>query len=400
MKDLYTFDDSLESALQTYSAVSLAYSAFFSDLKLPVLVAEASSGDMGGSQSHEYHLESSAGDDTVVACSACGYTANNEVAASLKISPEQKLNEENIEQIEVWRGISQDRTTLVNAWYPKGKDGLSRGLNMRAVKQVVPELDPSVGNATRLWEQAVSKIETGKRNSIKLLNVVDSSIASQFEQEKKSLPLLPEGVSPEIVEQRTIVEDGIDLLEILDGDRCPRCTDGHIVNHRALELGHTFVLGTRYTLPLNVCFTPPDDPKKRVPISMGCYGIGISRIMGAIAEHKHDAQGLQWPAAVAPYEVAIIPTAPNLEAAGTIYDKLTIETGSLKPLDAVIDDRPAQFGWKMCDADFTGYPILVVVGKTWIAEGTCEVQCRALGIKQNVTADALLRFIKDLLTKL
>src|SRR6478609_6306466 len=153
MKDLYTFDLTTLEAVETYRQVSAAYRAFFDELKLPYLVAEASSGDMGGDLSHEYHLPSSVGEDTVINCDSCGYTANDEVATLRPPSTAYDGSESPpASHFRVWRGISKDRKALINAWYPRSSGASAEsGLNLHAIKSAVPELDATIEDPLPLW---------------------------------------------------------------------------------------------------------------------------------------------------------------------------------------------------------------------------------------------------------
>jgi prolyl-tRNA synthetase len=133
---------------------------------------------------------------------------------------------------------------------------------------------------------------------------------------------------------------------------------------------------------------------------MGCHGVGVSRIFGAVAEILADERGLNWPRAIAPFEVAIIPASDLAEEPLRIYDTLAINNGTRSTFDVVLDDRKRSFGWKMKDADMVGYPVLVILGRSFKENGTCEVQCRRLSVKENVKVDALPEFISGLLDQL
>ncbi|KAH6610930.1 hypothetical protein Trco_000950 [Trichoderma cornu-damae] len=402
MKDLYTFDLTVESAVETYGDVAAAYTAFFSDLKMPILVAEASSGDMGGEHSHEYHLSHAIGEDTVAACNGCGYTANDEVATARSsrhlddaISPSH---------FGIWRGITKDRKTLVNVWYPRVANlPAEDSWNIHAVKSVVSDLDSSVSDAVSFWSEAMQQAE-GHGDELRLLNVIDSRLAAAFEGFRDELPLFPANLTHSNVPQSSVTQTpaGVDLnlLRIMDGDGCPRCDTGKLEIHRALELGHTFLLGTRYSEPLEASVALPQNPGTRVPVQMGCFGIGVSRILGAVAEHMADDKGLNWPRAIAPFEVVIIPTSGVNQQTLDFYDRLTKHESSATGLDAVLDDRKEAFGWKMQDADMTGYPVVIVLGKAWRENGTCEVQCRRLSLKENVMAEDVAQYLTALLERL
>ncbi|KAF4969123.1 hypothetical protein FSARC_3590 [Fusarium sarcochroum] len=412
MKDLYTFDLTTSEAVETYRQVSGAYRAFFSELKLPYLVAEASSGDMGGDLSHEYHLPSAVGEDTVVNCDSCGYTANDEVASARSPSTTSD-GTTNIpaSQFRVWRGISKDRDLLINAWYPQSsKASAESGPSLHAVKSAVSELDTSIENPLPLWSEA---LKNGKAH---IINVVDARLALAFESVRDQLPLLPGNLESHEVEHSTVggadSAQGLNLVRISDDDGCPRCEKGTLKIHRALECGHTFQLGTRYSEPLDASVTLPKSglpeaatkedlaPGSRIPVQMGCHGVGVSRIFGAVAEILADERGLNWPRAIAPFEVAVIPASGLAESAMDVYDKLVMNNGSQSGFDVVLDDRKRSFGWKMNDADMIGYPVLVVLGRAFKENGTCEVQCRRLSIKENVAVDTLPEFISGLLNKL
>ncbi|OAQ98926.1 hypothetical protein LLEC1_01092 [Akanthomyces lecanii] len=391
MKDLYTFDVSAETAIETYEQVQAAYKAIFDEMKIPILVAEASSGDMGGNHSHEYHLADATGEDTVAHCTSCGYTANDEVAKSR--SKSHVVFDTNApSSYGLWRGITKDRNTLINAWYPQSNGGC---LNLHAVKDLVPELDTSVHDPLPLWDIAVDSPDTA------LVNIVDGRLATSFGKMHPKLSLLPEElrddfVGPQFSTSTAASGEALNLLALAEGDGCPRCESGTLKVHRALELGHTFYLGTRYSKPLDALVSLPDKPSQPVPIQMGCFGIGVSRIFGAVAESGAEIKGLNWPRAISPYEVAVIPSsAANCETLA-FFDSLT-RSGTL---DAVLDDRKKAFGWKMTDADMTGYPVVVILGKAWRECGVCEVQCRSLELKQEVAAEELPQFLEKLLQKL
>ena len=377
---------------------------FFQDLKLPVLVAEASSGDMGGEYSHEYLLPNAIGEDTVAACDNCGYTANDEVAQARPLSAsavEDAKQDIDVSQFALWRGISQDGMTLVNAWYPKaGKTTQAAGLNTHAVKKVVPELDTSIENPLRYWEHSLSREATTSGEGPRLLNVVDARLWSAFATLREQLPLLPSGLDTASIPESSIstlqAGESLNLLQLADGDGCPKCDKGSLKINRALELAHTFYLGTRYSVPLEANVSLPENPAKPVPIEMGCYGIGVSRILGAIAEHMSDKDGLMWPRAIAPFDVVVIPTSGVADETFGVYDSLA----SQGPCDVVLDDRKVSFGWKMRDADATGYPVTVVLGKAWREKGMCEVQCRKLSLKKEVLAEELPVYVQSILAQL
>ena len=194
---------------------------------------------------------------------------------------------------------------------------------------------------------------------------------------------------------QTPVKDGrpILLTKARKGDRCPSCKDGKLKLQQAVEIGHTFYLGTRYSAPLEAHVLGADN--KQVPIQMGCHGIGVSRLIGAVASLLADGKGLNWPLAISPFDLVIVPagkTEPSHIQA--MYDQLTKDPGSEGTLDVAIDNRDRPVGWKLNDADLIGYPFIVVLGKAWKDRQVVELQCRRLGLKMEVGGGELVESIR------
>ncbi|OHF04343.1 prolyl-tRNA synthetase [Colletotrichum orchidophilum] len=433
MKDLYTFDVSAESALETYQKVQLAYTGVFKALKLPVMVAKASSGDMGGDLSHEYHLPTSIGEDTVVTCNNCNYAANAEIAESRAATVDIRGSGGLAEAVSpasvstrVWRGISKDRKTLVNAWYPgRSQNGSDRDTDIRipAIKSIVTDLDASTEDAVSLWQTTITSTFSGGDAAAtrpRIINIIDSTLSNSVEEilrdESNAWPISGLGIPKDTVHSTIITKtqggQPINLLAAHAGDKCPCCDSGALQVQKALELGHTFYLGTRYSEPLEAMVSiptraissrhevQPAPTERKTPMQMGCHGIGVSRLIGAVAEHLKDTKGLQWPRVIAPYEVVVIST-PNLaKDAIIVYDEIAASSRAPGGIDLVLDDRAVSFAWKLNDADLVGYPVLVILGKVWKERGDCEVQCRRLGIKEMVPLRELHQRVADLLEQL
>ncbi|PSR91955.1 hypothetical protein BD289DRAFT_429994 [Coniella lustricola] len=449
MKDLYTFDFTAARALQTYESVREAYSKIFVDeMKLPILVAEASSGDIGGDLSHEYHIPTPLGEDNVMSCSSCGYVANEEVATSRTVEPTRDVGPD---EVSVWRGISKDRKTFVNVWYVGDEGGepssSSSIVNVHTLKQFVPELDASLEHAASHWALALeSSVET-----MRLVNLFDSRVPGKTRHDIHNSKRF---VPPELKKymgrisyaKHSRASSNVNLLRIHDGDGCPRCPSGTLTVQKAIELGHTFHLGTRYSELMNASINVPkkllveeaaeiketangeaqhpvDDPVSASPTGtaavvapapegstsvhvyyqMGCHGIGVSRIIGAVANHLVDKRGLNWPRVIAPYEAIVVYVTKQTdpEEANMVHDLLQKEEQEHAPVDTILDDRPDfSIGWKLNDADLVGYPVVVVLGREWRTSKKAEVQCRRLDFKQNVPLDELKSCVSGLLSKL
>jgi prolyl-tRNA synthetase len=163
-----------------------------------------------------------------------------------------------------------------------------------------------------------------------------------------------------------------DLRTARAGDGCPKC-DGVLRVDSAIEVGHVFKLGTKYSMALNATFL--DEKGERKPCIMGCYGIGVSRILAAVVEQHHDDKGILWPRAIAPYEVAILPLntlhAETMSVATNIYNGL-----AAAGVDVILDDRADRPGVKFNDADLVGFPLRVTIGEKSLAKGVVEIKAR------------------------
>ncbi|KAI0965650.1 class II aaRS and biotin synthetase [Xylaria arbuscula] len=437
MKDLYTFDHSLQSALKTYEEARAAYNRLFDELKLPYLVAEASSGDIGGDLSHEYHLPSSIGEDNVISCTDCDYIANEELAITRPVH-QLPIDAESIKP-QVWSGISKDRKTLVSVWYP-GTFGAA-DINTHALKSAVPDLDPSIEDALPLWQSIIKTFDSSPSVSPpQVLNIVDYRLGQDFANTLRDnpnlFPILPTPQEFPIKPYRFDVKfitssttgEPFNAIRIHDGDSCPRCTSGKLRVQKAIELGHTFHLGTKYSDALDARVqlpaawvedsqakdssqaatstkSKPDNSMVSVSMQMGCHGIGVSRIIGAVADHLSDSRGLNWPRAIAPFEVVVIPGRSMEEDALTVTRCLTqpqpqSSDTTFPPIDLALDDRADSFTWKLKDADLVGYPVIVILGRKWTSDRLCEVQCRRLGSKEFVGLDQLQEHVNGLLAQL
>lgn len=435
MKDLYTFDYNVPEALKTYKAVKHAYTQLFDELKIPYLVAAADSGNMGGSLSHEFHFISAKGEDRVVSCSNCDHVYNEELAdgKTHKFTEAEEGNtvpgfQTDDAKVEggttvsngMWMAISHDGTTLLRGWYPKysmqngSTEPVERFVNSHAVKAIADaagvDLDLSVENPKEKWaSQFQSKASSQKP---RVLDLYDSQV--RVYQRPPLSDLLEEiGCTAADIEYSKLdhfpgTSNQLSLVRVHDGDSCAQCGDGKLTSNPAVELGHTFHLGTRYSEVLQASVSvnqavldgsaesgAKSSKEQIVPMQMGCHGIGVSRLISAVANRLADPKGLNWPRAIAPYDVAVVPSKGLDSVAEKIYDSL-----SSISVDTLLDDRDKGMGWKLGDADLIGYPVIVVVGNGWKKNQTLEVQCRRLGVKEDVSMENLPTFVESLLSQL
>lgn len=431
MKDLYTFDYSAEAAMETYEAVRQAYTRLFDELKIPYLVAAADSGNMGGNLSHEFHFVSPNGEDTVISCSHCKQAFNEEIADGRSHIPrsetEDKASEPSATGVGVeqppaistglWIAVSKDRRTLVRAWFPKytardSADPAEREINSHAVKAVAAaasiDLDASVEDPLGKWSHELQhRTTTGTEDAkFKVVDLYDAQVKVYSRPPLSGIPgelkSLPNDVEFARLDRFPGTNDGLNLTRVVDGDRCPNCGEGELRTQSAVELGHTFFLGTRYSDVLDATvgveaslLGTSGGGTRLVPMQMGCYGIGVSRTIATVAGILSDDRGLNWPRAIAPYEAVVIPTKGQERDAETVYDALAAAN-----VDALLDDRDKPIGWKLGDADLVGYPVIAVVGRGWKQDQTVEVQCRRLGVREGVPVAQLAEYVRSLLERL
>lgn len=386
MKDLYTFDLDHEHALKTYNEVRVAYAAFFDELRIPYLTAEADSGNMGGSLSHEYHYVTAVGEDNIISCDSCSYVANEEKA----LSRDDPYQEKATGKPQIWVRATGGGRDLVLALLP-AQEGDVAAPNWHALKRVVPSVMQDIADPTYAWATYEGP-EVALRNIYVVADyrVDDKHIPKSTEEAMRANNFeIPAGSISNLVSVATdpTTNQPINLLSIREGDRCAKCDHGHLRVQRAVELGHTFHLGSRYSSPLNCTIgLPAEDPRydttvgHRVPLEMGCHGIGISRLIGAVAHILSDSTGLNWPRAIAPFEAVII-AAEGFEKEGRrLYNVL-----ANRRVDVVLDDRKQSTVWKLKDADLVGHPVILLVTKrSWGDHHSVEVQCRrATNYKKN-----------------
>lgn len=336
MKDAYSFDLTEEDALATYNTMVKAYASIFEQLKVPFVKAEADSGEIGGSLSHEWHYVHSSGEDTLFTCSECGNASNIERTLSYPQEEQQH------DRVSVEYYVTNDEKTLVCAYYPA-----SRELVPLFLKEEIPDIDLT----GRLSQEQILGLFRDEETLInkKIVRVMDSRLNSRL-----NFPDFPINfINRSLI---TTLTD-IPIVQAEEGELCHKCEEGHLQPLRAIEVGHTFYLGTKYSNALKCTVEVPNEGKMtRQDVLMGCYGIGVSRIMAAIGEINRDEKGLRWPAVIAPWEATVI----NLQQEDI---PLASVFGGV---DWRLDDRSkVGLGRKIKESQTIGIPLVAVIGKNW-----------------------------------
>ena len=398
MKDSYSFDVDEAGLDASFEAHRGAYERIFARLGIPAIGVEASSGNMGGSDSIEFMCPAEAGEDLVARCGDCDYAANLEKATSAlppiedepgPAAPEQLPTPgvRTIEDLATQYGKPADRQIKTLVYMLGGEPVLVllRGDHPLAEQKLIDATGATDARPAQADE--IREALGASPGSLGAVGVSDLPVIADLAlQGRRNMTTGAniDGVHLTGVDVARDIPVGrwADLREVTAGEPCPRCgTPLEII--RAIEVGHIFKLGRKYTNALGVSVLGPDGASI-TPI-MGSYGIGVERAMAVIAEVHHDDAGLAWPVTVAPAEVTVLLLSPKDEAvvtaAETIYSEL-----QAAGVDTLIDDRDERPGVKFRDAELVGIPCRVSVGSRDLADGLVEITSRSTGEKERVPA--------------
>lgn len=409
MKDSYSFDTSWDALDKSYELHDKAYRKIFDRCGLKYFVVGASSGAMGGTGSEEFMVKSAAGEDTVAYCESCGYAANVEVATSKPFIRERDSESKSIYEI---------HTPNV-----KSIDELCAFLNIDEEVCAKSRVYISNGEAVLILMQGNDEV-----NETKLEKVFGGNVRPAHPDELKEITGADAGSIGPIGFKGKIIADlrlkdrnnlysgankndyhigGIDLkrdvskIEYADlrivqsGEGCPKC-ENHLDVFPAIELGHIFKLGTKYSESMKAFFL--DENGKEKPIIMGSYGIGVERVIACFIEQNHDKKGIVWNQTLAPFQVHLISINPKNEkvtqTCENIYNELTASG-----IEVLYDDRDASPGFKFNDADLLGMPIQIVIGEKKLKENKAEVKIRKTDERFDIDTGDILSKVRELLTQ-
>ena len=401
MKDAYSFDADLGQLNTSYDAMYEAYCRIFDRCGLPYVAVEAESGPIGGDASHEFMVPCAVGEDVVIHCAQCGYAANREKAEigappaapapAADAPPYREVatpGRKTIREVAEFLKVPEARSAKLLVYMADGTPvgALVRGdheLNEAKLRRVtgaavlVPAEPADIAKVAGASIGSIGPI--GLREPMTIY--VDRSVAV--------LPDVVVGANRDdfhlsgVVPARDLTHGQVHDLRNADAaDPCPRCGAAMMVN-QGIEIGHVFKLGTKYSDALNATFL--DDKGSAIPLIMGCYGIGVNRIVAAAVEAGHDANGIVWPLSLAPYEVVLVPLQTQNSAVMEATEALE-RTFTAAGVDVLVDDREQRPGVKFKDADLIGIPLRVVIGERGLKEGTIEVKWRTEASAHNVPA--------------
>ena len=403
MKDSYTLDADEKGLDRAYNLHAKAYRNIFSRCGLKFHVVGAYSGLMGGSKSQEFMIESESGEDTLILCTKCDYASNMDVAESVA----EKASDDEIRELK--KIHTPNRRTI---------DEVSDFLNIppkRLMKSLlyISEKGPLMllirgdheVNESKLHTLLGGDFRSAEKEEIRDICGVDAGFMGPINLRKKIRIIADISLKEEHnlttganendyhftgieINRDFSIDDFVDIRNVESGDRCIVCGEKlRIVN--AIELGHIFKLGTKYSESMKAYFLDKDGTER--PIYMGSYGIGVERIVAASIEQNHRDNGIAWHPSIAPYLIHIIPI--NFQddkirgISEQIYDLLWNQK-----IDTILDDRNASPGVKFKDADLLGMPLQVIIGEKWIKSGKIEIKKRS---NDEVIYSSKTKFLED-----
>jgi prolyl-tRNA synthetase len=407
MKDLYSFDVDEAGLDISYQKMVQAYKNIYSRCGLPAIMVEADSGAIGGKASHEFMLITESGEDEIIYCPKCEYAANGEKATSVKETgpggAPQEVREvatpglTSIEDVSTFVGVKANQT-LKSVFY--SADGeiifvVIRGdyeVNETKLKNLLKCTDLHMATEAEVKHAGLVAGYASAINVQGIKVIADDSIrlGSNFVAgaNKPDTHLMnvnhPRDFKVDIIE---------DIVKARTGDKCPRCQD-KLSTQRGIEVGHVFKLGLFLSERIGANFLDKDGITK--PIVMGCYGIGLGRLLAAAVEQNHDDKGIIWPLPIAPLQVYLCPLRIEEGRVADTAEKLYADLTSAG-VDVLMDDRNESPGIKFNDADLLGIPLRIVVSPKTLQNSQVEIKWRKEKQAEVVPMEGLIASIKRLL---
>jgi prolyl-tRNA synthetase len=415
MKDAYSFHVDVEDCRREYENMFQAYKRIFSRCGLRFRPVEADTGAIGGSLSHEFQVLADSGEDAIVSCNRCEYAANvekaevkrsrpagrdlndtspklqkvstpgkksvAEVAECLKLPPEKFIKTlvyraDNKEQVAVLvRGDHEINELKLQAALGGREVALAGEAEVEAATQVAPGFLGPIGLPLRTLADLSIQ---GMRGAVTGANESNAHYV-EVDQERDFTPAA-----------------FADLRLAVAGDSCPRCEEGCLEVYRGIEVGQVFYLGKKYSESLGATYL--DSEGRERPIEMGCYGIGVSRLVAAAIEQNHDSNGIIWPFSLAPFHVLVLPINYKDKAVQQVSDRLYQELRK-GGLGVLLDDRDERPGVKFKDADLIGIPLRVTIGAKGLAKGCVELRRRVDGKTEDIALDEAAQEIQTIVTQ-
>ena len=413
MKDAYSFHADEVDTQKTYGKMAKAYTNIFRRCGLEFKQVQADSGTIGGSFSHEFAVLADSGEDEIGFCEACGYASNIELAEAQQAPitiPTKNLEElkethtpgkKTVEEVSSFLDLPCEQ--IVKTILLENENGLVAGL-VRGDHEINPIKMKNMIGCEWLLPAAEKTITEKLKLPCGYIGPVGLDIPIYADQELASLQNFVTGANKADthftgvqIQRDLVIKKFGDLRRILAGDPCPRCDEGKYQIKRGIEVGHIFILGTKYSEAMKAVYL--DNNGKENLMTMGCYGIGVGRTAAASVEQNHDEKGIVWPLNLAPFEVIIIPVNFKKDdlknTCESIYNQL-LEIG----LEVLLDDREDRLGVKLKDADLIGIPMQIIVGPKNLDEGNVEIKIRKTQASQLHPYPQVIKDIPNILKDL
>lgn len=418
MKDAYSFDISAEAAQKSYDKMYKAYQNIFDNLGLAYRIVKADTGDIGGNQSHEFHLLADSGEDTLLVSDVGDFAANSEICETLL----EDLNQETVKELDQELFETPNVKTIedLSKYLDVEKKYLVKTLFFNVTTEL--EVKKEVKKTT---EKILILVRGGydinpyklknffKATDVELLSeaevkeVTGASPGSCGPVDLKKLVKIYADLSVQKMKNYTVGgnQDGFHIKNVNHSDfNCKGFFDlrwavagdlspdgkGRLVEHKGIEVGHIFYLGTKYSKKLKAEFL--DHNGKTFPVEMGCYGMGVSRLVQGVVEQSHDEDGIVWPISLAPYQVHICLLDFKDENLVQICEKI-YESLIAKGVSVLLDDRKERPGFKFKDADLLGMPLRLTFGVKSLKEGGVELVERKTKRKQLLAVNDVVQTI-------
>jgi len=413
MKDAYSFHADEASVLEMYEHMKQAYSNTFSRCGLDFKMVEADSGTIGGSFSHEFMVLADSGEDAVAFCDTCDYASNIEKAASRtpdpvtppkKPDPLKKIptpGKKSVEEVAQFLKVSARQ--IVKTIILENENGLVAGLvrgdrqlNLVKLKNLIgcdwlqPAPESLIVSKTNIPCGFIGPVEL----DMKVYADHEVAVMHNFVTGANSKDAHYTGVQFE--RDLNVAQMG-DLHEVQEGDPCPKCDGGRYRVKRGIEVGHIFILGTKYSATMKAFYL--DDQGKENPMIMGCYGIGVGRTAAAAIEQNHDDKGIVWPAPLAPFQAVVIPVKFDEDRQRQASEEAYRTLGDLG-IETLLDDRPERLGVKFKDAELLGIPLQIIIGPKNLDAGKIELKSRKTGVSELIDFPDGLQIIPERLQNL
>jgi prolyl-tRNA synthetase len=408
MKDAYSFDRDTEALNESYKKMYDAYCAIFSRCGLNYIPVEADPGFMGGDISHEFMVPASCGEDIIALCASCGYAASREAAAVKdrgqrtgdrgqkeklkevhtpgvttieKVGALLKIPPENMVKTLIYKADGKTIAALIRGDHEANEAKLRRFLKCEMLE---------LADEKTIQDATGGPLGFSGPVGLKDVRVIaDYAIAGLIDfvtgANKKDYHLINVNL-----ERDFKITEWADLRYITEKDACPKCGKPIQIKF-AIEAGHTFKLGTKYSKALGAVYL--DEKGRENPMIMGCYGIGVNRIAAAAIEQNNDKDGIIWPVSISPFQVIVMPVNSAdkkiMDFAEDIYDSL-----KEKNIDVLLDDRDERAGIKFKDADLIGFPYQIIVSDRHISEEKVEVKTRKTSDRKIVKKDDIVEVVR------